>query len=102
MNKPRLKFEIYKYPLPLMKKDFDTEYDREKTYFKIFGKEGRIHVATYSKSALKGMQEAIILKELKYESQEYKEYYQLNNSFMEIFLKETSVDWDGDLNNNID
>ncbi len=93
MNKPRLKFEIYKYPFPLMNDDFDTEYDRERTYSKVFGKDCRIHVFTYYKAALNGMPEAIKLKEFEYDSPEYKEYYQLDELFREMLFDTTDTDY---------
>ena len=100
MNKPRLKFEYYKYPLPLMKRDFKTEYDRETAYSKIFGKEVRIHVATYYKAALNGMQEAVRSKGriFEFDSPEYKEYYGLDEVFRNIYSEETNIKWDGEFN----
>jgi len=92
MNKPRLKFEIYRWPISIMP-DFEgiPDYNKGTRCASVFGLGAGIRVGTYYKAALNGMQEAIIPKEIEYESPEYEEYYKLDDEFREILTKTTDI-----------
>ncbi len=101
MNKPRLRFEIYRWPISIIP-DMETipEYNKATRSAAVFGIGAGIRVGTYYKAALDGMQEAVRSKGriFEFDSPEYKEYYGLDEVFKSIHSEETNVQWDGEFN----
>lgn len=99
MNKPRLKFEIYRWPLSIIPDDL-SQNTKTRRCAAIFGEGAGIRVGTYYKAGLDGMQKAIATKRIEYESEEYKEYNKLNDIFLDQFSKETDFHWDKEFEDN--